>query len=194
MDDQCTDGWFLTASGNRYYPTSPRPEDVNIRDIAHALSNICRFGGHCRWFYSVGQHAVLGTRWLQWVKNITNPLVLLQFLGHDNTEAYVGDVVRPLKVQLVGYADIEARNATAIAAALGIPEPDEPTHELIKLADNTMLMTERRDLLGAPGPWWSNEPAPWDRVIKEWSPYRTRNEFLKLFFELKDAYDVIKAA
>ena len=48
--------WMQTYSGKRYYPVDPRIEDVDINDIAHALSHLCRYGGHCSRFYSVAEH------------------------------------------------------------------------------------------------------------------------------------------
>jgi hypothetical protein len=51
--------WIQTASGIKFYPLAPHPEDVTIEDIAHALSKMCRFNGHnghTSAFYSVAQH------------------------------------------------------------------------------------------------------------------------------------------
>lgn len=53
------DCWIMTYSGKRYYYLSPTAEDISIVDIAHALSNKCRFAGHCKDFYSVAQHSFL---------------------------------------------------------------------------------------------------------------------------------------
>ena len=50
--------WMQTHSGLRFYPLDPRPEDIRIEDIAHALPMICRFNGHCSRFYSVAEHSL----------------------------------------------------------------------------------------------------------------------------------------
>jgi 5'-deoxynucleotidase YfbR-like HD superfamily hydrolase len=116
---------------------SPRVEDIWIDDIAHSLANLCRFGGHCRQFYSVAQHSVLVSRLV--------PLHLA-FVGlmHDATEAYVGDMVRPLKYSLPQFLEIEDAIWRLIARRFDLPLhlPAE-----VKEADDIALVTERRDLI-----------------------------------------------
>lgn len=51
--------FICTYTGRKFYPLDPRPEDVCIEDIAHALALVNRFGGHTRVPYSVAQHSVL---------------------------------------------------------------------------------------------------------------------------------------
>ena len=51
--------WLQTFTGKAFFPLDPRPEEMDIFDIAHALSNLCRYGGHCNKFYSVAEHSVL---------------------------------------------------------------------------------------------------------------------------------------
>ena len=89
-------GWFVTASGRRAFVEDPRACDLVIEDIAHALSNICRFGGHCSRFYSVAQHSVCVSALVE----RTRPDLALHALLHDAAEAYVGDVIRPIKPTL----------------------------------------------------------------------------------------------
>jgi 5'-deoxynucleotidase YfbR-like HD superfamily hydrolase len=129
--------WIQTHSGKRFDLMAPTPDMVELHDIATALSNLCRFTGHVREFYSVAQHSVF-------VSLIVSREQALFGLLHDATEAYVGDVARPLKALLPDYKQIEARVWRAVAAKFGISEkiPFEVKH-----ADNIALMTERRDLL-----------------------------------------------
>jgi hypothetical protein len=59
--------WIQTFSGRRFYPADPRPDDMDIGDVAHALSMVCRFNGHVRFHYSVAQHAVLSAWQAAWL-------------------------------------------------------------------------------------------------------------------------------
>src|ERR1051325_11429351 len=105
--------WMQTFSGRRFYPLSPRSDELDPADIAHALSLLCRYGGHVERFYSVAEHCVLMSEWV-------DPANALAALLHDATEAYVVDVPRPLKRQLAGYREIEAAVWLAIATRFGL--------------------------------------------------------------------------
>jgi uncharacterized protein len=106
--------WMQTYTGKAWYPMTPRSKDVDIEDIAHALSHLCRYGGHCRRFYSVAEHSVL-------VSRLVRPEHALLGLMHDASEAYVVDVPRPLKVHLGNYHDMESRAWIAIALRFDLP-------------------------------------------------------------------------
>ena len=67
------------------------PRDITIEDIAHSLSNLCRYGGHCIFHYSVAQHSVICSY------ESGTPLQQFEFLLHDASEGYVNDLVRPIK-------------------------------------------------------------------------------------------------
>ena len=82
--------WIQTMSGVIFYPLDPRPEEIRIEDIAHALSHQCRFAGHCREFYSVAEHSVRVSRELP-------QEFMLWGLLHDASEAYLVDLPRPIK-------------------------------------------------------------------------------------------------
>lgn len=90
---------FTTYFGTKIDLLDPRPEQININDIAWALSNLCRFVGHVKSFYSVAQHSILVSEMSGWS---------LEGLLHDATEAYLGDISSPLKSVLPEYKKIEA--------------------------------------------------------------------------------------
>lgn len=184
-EQQCTDGWIPTSSGGRFWPTAPKREDVRLDDIAHALSNICRFGGHTNRFYSVGQHSLLVCKWVK--QQDASALTILQALMHDFTEAYIGDMVRPLKNQIPEYQRIETQLETVIHEALGVPLPDAASRALIAEADNVVLMAERRDLFDTPTPkdgWWVGEPEPWPMSTILEIPAHSVRESLRYLFPI----------
>ena len=129
---------ILTASGNYFDLGAPHDSEILITDIAHALSNICRFAGHCHQFYSVAQHSVM-------VSLMVPPEYALQALLHDASEAYVGDVTSPLKAMLPEYRVIERNVADAIYKRFNIMDPLHSP--CIKHADLVALATERLHLL-----------------------------------------------
>jgi hypothetical protein len=163
--------WIQTFTGKQFWPLDARPEGVCIEDIAHALSNLCRFGGHCREFYSVAQHSVLVAR--HSVEYNTK-----QCLLHDATEAYLVDVPRPIKKSLPEYQVIEEHLARVIGERFGIVlnTLDQYTH----LADECALRTERRDLMATPPRPWAedNRAQPWPEKITPWPPKKAERVFL----------------
>lgn len=167
--------WIQTASDGQFFLDVPRVEDVKIEDIAHALSNLCRFTGHVRRFYSVAQHSVL-------VSFECDREDALAGLLHDATEAYVGDVSSPLKSMLPEYRAIEARVWRVIAARFGLPDE---LPESVRHADAVLLATEKRDLLGPVPASWGTWPAPMlERIDHPWAPEWACRNFLSRFREL----------
>ncbi|HML56684.1 MAG TPA: hypothetical protein PKC79_21500 [Solidesulfovibrio magneticus] len=124
--------WTLTFTGVAFDLVEPTPDMVSIKDIAHALANQCRFAGHSRRYYSVAEHCLYVSRALP-------PALRLQGLLHDAAEAYVHDIVRPLKGMLPDYRPIELRVMKAVAARFDLPV--HPTMEIHE-ADTRMLATE----------------------------------------------------
>lgn len=168
--------WIQTASGGRFDLAAPRAADVRMGDVAHALSNLCRFGGHVRRFYSVAQHSVLVWRVLEHHDLEVQRAALL----HDAAEAYVGDVVSPLKRRLEGYRPLEDLVLRVIFESAGVPFPGADVWALVRGADLRALMTERRDLLPAPPvPWVEDErgAAPWPEPIDPLPPIDAGSEF-----------------
>lgn len=157
----------------------PRPDHILIADIAHALSNLCRFNGHARAFYSVAQHSVL-------VSRAVPPEDALWGLLHDAAEAYIGDVTRPLKLWLEHVAPgalsgVERRLQQAIAARFGLPDRMPAS---VKHADDVLLATEKRDVLAVSDVPWVALPEPLSDRIRPMSPVEAEVDFLTRFFQL----------
>lgn len=166
---------ILTYTGIEFNLVDPRPDMVNVVDVAHALSNLCRFTGHSREFYSVAQHCVLAS--------YHGPAEeALDRLIHDAAEAYLGDVSSPLKALLPEYKRLEKAVEAAVIPALGGRWPEPPS---VKPADLIMLATEKRDLMPAHRtPWGLLEGvAPVD-MITPWEPRVARTAFLQRYFDL----------
>lgn len=144
-----------TFSGRFVDVSKPDPETINLEDIAHALAQTCRYGGHCQAYYSVAEHAVFVSRRLE-RKGFSNE-VQLAGLHHDDAEAYLGDIPRPIK-PLLGRAYIKMTDDmdAAICDGLALPFTPAAFHgEEIKAADNWSLFVEARNLLPSQGRgWW----------------------------------------
>ena len=169
--------WIQTYTGKAFWPLDPLADEVSLADIAHSLSLQCRFAGHIRRFYSVGQHSIMVAR------NV--PLEDRKWaLLHDASEAYLVDLPRPIKYHGgMGsiYREIEDKVMAVICERFGI-SPIMPAS--VKHADNVLLMTEKRDLLG-PGPaaWFTSVP-PLDEKIHAWPPELAEFIFLSFAREL----------
>ncbi len=153
--------WIQTASSKQFWSLDPRPEDVDITDIAHALSQICRFTGHCHEFYSVAQHAVLVSH------NVPSEHAAWALL-HDAAEAYIGDISRPLKRHLWAgpergcqlpsepVKETEERLLMVIGRRFGLSVSAwMEAKPFIDHADMLLLATEARDLMAPLHPAWS---------------------------------------
>lgn len=165
--------WMQTASGRQFWPLDPRPEEIYIRDIAAALSKLCRYGGHVLRFYSVAEHCVH-------VASAAPAPLKLPALLHDASEAYLQDVIRPIKRHLTNYEAIEAELERAIAVRFGLAWPWHPE---VKRLDNAILADER-DQAMAPPPvdWKLSEPALGVQ-LNFWPPEIAEQAFLRAFIE-----------
>lgn len=133
-----------TYTGHIIDLVNPRPKDVDIKDIARALAMSVRFSGHLDGFMSVATHSINVKRLLQSL----NESVEVQMYGllHDATEAYLGDVVRPLKCMLPSYKKLEKNMMRAILKGLNLRQLLKLTAQQlrqVKNADNCLLLTER---------------------------------------------------
>jgi 5'-deoxynucleotidase YfbR-like HD superfamily hydrolase len=166
--------WIQTYTGKQFYPLAPRHEDVDIIDIAHALSMQCRFNGHCRTFYSVAEHCV---RVSQILEGDDAPAGLL----HDAAEAYVGDLPRPVKGQLPAFERVEDQLLAVIFARFNLAYP---LSAAVKAADDQLLATEARDLMDTPPQAWRLDIAPLTERIEPMSAGSAKRAFMDRFESL----------
>lgn len=175
--------WIITYTGRQFYHLNPQPEMVAIEDIAHALSNIGRWTGHTRYHYSVAQHCVYASR-------ICSPEFAFDCLMHDSSEAYLGDMNRPLKHFTAAgpaYREIEERVEDVIFKKFGV---HFPLPEAVKDADTQMLYAEKAQLMNVSNITkyearkWGRDETEANIRIEKWTPRRAEKMFLRRFAEL----------
>ncbi len=166
---------MCTYSGKRFNPIDPVIEDISIIDIAHALSNVCRYGGQCKEFYSVAQHSVICS-WESdgWLKGVA--------LLHDASEGYLGDIIAPLK-QTEQYAVFRKIEDNLMSAIFQRFDLDINFLEDVHDVDLLVRHTEMRDFGSIPEEYYINEPMlPY--IIKPLPPAEAKILFLKEFSRL----------
>lgn len=173
--------WIHVHSGGRFYFNPDFQYEYNIEDIAHALSMICRYGGHCRYHYSVAQHS------LAIASVLTDPLEKVYALLHDASEAYLGDIPRPLKHSgtFEEYREIEAQLENDIFASFGLDVDKMP--EYIKYLDHNIVRNEAVNLFDREPDWTTKfEKLDMDKQLF----YRTAPEVIERKFlqTFKEAY------
>ena len=157
-----------TYTGRKFWPLDPRSEDFDIMDIAHALSLTCRFNGHCLRFYSVAEHSCH-------VHDAAPERLKTQALLHDAPEAYINDMVSPLKKDMPEFKEVENRIFWQLAWTYNIPSNIDP---LVHILDKAVVRDELVNMRNVPAEW--NIPQRGiGAKIKLWSPARAEYEFLK---------------
>lgn len=175
--DQDSASRIITYSGHSINPLKPSRGDIYIEDIAHSLSNQCRFTGHVSTFYSTGQHCVLASY-------LVPGEFALEALLHDASEAYLSDIARPVK-HAAGFGEVyracEHTLEKVIAEKFGLPESMSPE---VKEADTIMLFTEMRDLMPNDPP---DGAETLDTEIDPWLPEKAERSFLARYHALTRA-------
>lgn len=194
--------WIQTYTGRQFWPLNPHPHEIHIEDIAHALSLVCRYTGHCREFYSVAEHSVRVSFQVQrlYLKMAVSArrfeyarTAALCGLLHDASEAYIADVSRPVKHSATFgtiYKAIEGNLEAAINTRFNLPA----MLPLVKQADNQLLATERRDLMGVPPREWTADAAPLEIRIEPWTATQAEMMFLYRFRALNNAMTLANLA
>lgn len=150
-----------TFSGKYMNVFAPTLDMICIEDIAHALSMLCRFGGHSSQFYSVAQHSILCT-------DLVDTPLKLEALMHDAAEAYLVDLPSPIKHRMTEYKTIEDNLMKVIAKKFGLVYPFP---EVIHNADRDMLKYE-----------WDSLIERFNKIIIPWSDHVCiKNAFLSFY-------------
>jgi hypothetical protein len=177
--------WIQTYTGKQFHFLDPRPDEICIEDIAHALANTCRYGGHTARFYSVAEHSV-------YVSCYALPDHALYALLHDAAEAYLGDTPSPLKYYANQLAHLERKIAAVIYRALNVPTPPEAV-SAVHILDQRIVGNERAALMAPPPAAWHPTGEPLDRLrIEGLPPIIAQQYFLAAFHAL--THDRYRAA
>jgi hypothetical protein len=174
--------YLQTVSGRWVNPFDPDPEQLDAGDIARALGNQCRFGGHSRVFYSVAQHAVIVSQLVEERSGDTEDA--FAGLMHDAAEAYLGDMPHPIKHRSALGATFRAAEAhleQVIRKRFRI-KADVPE---IKVVDRALLATERRAFSAEEWHWPElGGVEPLDLELTAWSPEEAVEAFARRYAEL----------
>lgn len=193
-DDSKKDAWIQTFCGIKFNIFEPKAENILIQDIAHALSNISRFGGHCREFTSVAQHCVLVSRLIDNPGLPEKDQAKLKLAGllHDATEAYLIDLPSPIKRQMPKYIEIEDNLHSLVANKFGLTMDD---FRAIKEYDKIALVMEARALMAPFHDDWELDESCMGNVVscseaypnfykQCWSPKQAEQIYLNTFTRL----------
>jgi uncharacterized protein len=177
--EQRVGDWCPTQSGVKFWTLDPHPDEIFIEDIAHGLSNQCRFGGQADPFLSVAQHC--------WEASYQVPPELaLAALLHDASEAYLPDIPAPIKPYIPQYVAYEKRLMQAIALKFGLTMAQLEHPTIKKDIDKRIVHNEKVAVMknslhlkwNTPG-----EPIPGLEIVPWWPP-EAKQRFLERFYEL----------
>lgn len=141
-------GYITTYTGKHFDPLVPDMAEIDIHDIAHALSLMCRGNGHVKQFFSVGQHCVYCA--LEAEARGYSKRVILGCLLHDAGEAYMSDVPRPFKVMLHEYIQAEDKLIDLIYTKFLGSTLSEEEKKLVSEIDDDILYFDMIELLNVP--------------------------------------------
>ena len=182
--------YIHTFTGGRFFFDDMEGSDIRIVDIAHALSNNCRFSGHTTQFYSVAQHCV-GLSWRMQSELKSERMQFIALL-HDASEAYLHDIPSPTKAwfrenKVTAFDELEKRIEEEIFRRWSLANITIGEHQIIKEADRRMAATEVRDLM-PPGDYANFGGVPIEPYnefhIVGWPPAQAERAFLAVYHRL----------
>lgn len=172
MEDLHTGNCITTFTGLSLDVFNPDSKAISIYDIAHGLSNVCRWAGHTPHFFSVAQHSIMCARKI-------DPSLKLNALLHDASEAYLGDMPKPIKKRLPDYQNVEEKLMICISTVFGV---EYPIHPEVKRIDKHQLIYEHNVFSGIDS---------YDTSFEYWSPEYAKRIFLKTFFEITNITPIV---
>jgi hypothetical protein len=180
-----TNAWIPTYTGRRFSPLSPDPAEIDIEDIAHSLSNLCRYGGHSKKFYSVGEHSLLCE---ELGENRHLELMELKWLLlFDSSKTYMLDIPGPIINFIPAFKGIEYQLLKCIASRF---ELSFPVPFIIKEIDRIVTSMEKSALYDSGFPWEEeqlgchDDTSPGGIEIKCFRPEIIEVNFLEKFSQL----------
>lgn len=172
----CVGNTIRLRSGCYLDLSDPREDQFTLEDIAGGLSKICRFGGQIECFYSVAEHSY----WCghQAACDGLSRDEICAVLFHDAAEAFVGDVVKPLKLMLGEFGRIERRIEGVLERKFGVNFGKHK--KVIRKIDNEMLIAERRAMFSADDVQWAGEETVrrLTHQFGRWTPQYAEDVFL----------------
>lgn len=169
---------MITYTRTFITPLNPKTEQINIKDIAHALSMICRANGHFDYFYSVAQHSINCA--LEAKSRNLSKKVQLACLLHDGSEAYIADIIRPVKEELHDYLKIEEKLQNCVFDRFSINSLDIVDNQAVKQIDNDVLYHEFLNICNEK--IFENEPLLYGKLDFTEKPYRViEADFIELY-------------
>lgn len=164
-----------TFTGRIFDPLKMMKQDVCVEDIAHALSLVCRGGGHIRYFFSVAQHSMNCAS--EAAARGWSGRIVLACLLHDASEAYIADIIRPVKPYLTNYLDIEAQIMDVIYDYFELADLTPEEKKFCKQIDDEMMEHELRIMM--PGEERRQTPILMSEPDFRERPYRDVEEEFK---------------
>ena len=177
--------YIITSKGKLVNIFDLQPNDIKIEDIAHALSQICRWNGHSKYHYSVAQHSVMVSKRIEELGGTVKE----QLFGllHDASEAYICDIPKPVKAFLHDYIKIESSLQSVAYEQLVGSTPDEKEQKIVDKVDFEVLVKEAQEITNYSTMLLKGEQEIDSMSCKKQSMKKSEKEFLDLYKQLKNS-------